>query len=866
MPFKAPTDAADAEDVTKIYNLLHRRDPESKKVTDQFCGQTIASLYSIVLKSPEFNTKVLQPLTSDQVIWGPYRGSTSFAALLRWATTALPVGPDFWAKLAPHGSWEDFYLALLLDVRAQEFNSGLGEPSIRSALQVRLRNARLNQNRVVGAVEYANLWEVGGWCGDEAGGGENLTVEVFADNVFIGTAECDRCRPDIQALLGGSGIYGFAVKFSPSHLAIFQADRWISVREKSTKRTIGRVLLPSSNVTERVSQLGRLRRELEQIKAVLDRIETDIPEHNSRSALPLFAYSEYFDVYSRDMTERLTVYRDRLEGLPNRLVVSVVLSVDAPSLEALDGSIQSVRQQVYPDWELLIVVRGAAALADAVACFLSRQARIDPRIKPIVEGADGAGRGLARCSGEIIGFLKCGDRLAPDALFHAVSAAQDGWAGLIYTDEDEFENLPNGSCVHHAPQFKSAFDLDLLLSCDYLGNFLLASVECLAKIVPADTLHFDEARHDLALRLVERLEPGQIRHVPRVLYHRNASREKVDAGDAEGRRVGEDPVQSVNAYFDRNRIAAIGEPHADPLGGAQHGACRIRWALPTPPPTVSIIIPTRDRKELLAPCFESLNSCSEDYPGEVELIVVDNDTTEPEAKALLTYIGVTSRSRVVNFRGPFNWSALNNFAAEQAKGDVLIFLNNDTLVLSEGWCIELVSQASRQDVGAVGARLLYEDGTIQHAGVVVGIGRGLADHEGVGEMVADGGYLGRSRLQRGVSAVTGACLATRKVVFERLQGFDEVHFPVSFNDIDYCLKVREANLKVIYTPFATMYHYESKSRGIATTDKAKRRQCREEMHFQLRYKGRIDDPFYNTHFSRYSRPFTMLRPPAENGP
>jgi GT2 family glycosyltransferase len=205
---------------------------------------------------------------------------------------------------------------------------------------------------------------------------------------------------------------------------------------------------------------------------------------------------------------------------------------------------------------------------------------------------------------------------------------------------------------------------------------------------------------------------------------------------------------------------------------------------------------------------------------------------------------------------------LNNFAAEQAQGDILIFLNNDTLVLSGGWCTELVSQASRQDVGAVGARLLYEDGTIQHAGVVIGLERGLAGHEGTGEAVLDGGYLGRSRLQRGVSAVTGACLATRRVVFERVQGFDEVHFPVTFNDVDYCLKVREAKLKVMYTPFATMYHYESKSRGIATTGEAKQRQYREEMNFQMRYKDRTD-PFYNPHFSRYSKPFTMLRVPRE---
>jgi O-antigen biosynthesis protein len=861
---KSASDIAGADGVIRIYNLMHRRDPESDTIVSDKCVKTIASIYSDSLNSREFYDSVVDPLVTNLPVWGPYRGSTSFSDLRRWAAAALPVGSDFWAKLDPNAGWEVFYLALLLDAKAQEINPMLAEPSIRSALQLRLCNAKRFVNRtVVGHVDYANFLEVGGWCGDEAGNGDHLIVEVFADNAFMGSVECDRYRPEIRALLGGGGSYGFSLKFSPRHLEFLQADRWISVRERVTQCFIGRILLRSSTVPEKFGQLGQVRQELERIKTILARIETEMPHHQRQFGFPILAYSEYFDAYLRETEERLAVYHDQLDALPTRPLVSVVLTVDTTNLKALDVSIQSIRRQVYPDWELRIIVRGAAALADSLASYLSRQAQIDSRIKPAVEESavhapNSTSLRPGYFLGDFVGFLRCGDRLSPDALLHVASAVQDGPVGLIYTDEDEFTIDENGAWIHQAPHFKPDFDLDLLFSQDYIGNFLLTRVSCLAEISPRDTVPFDAAHHDLTLRLVEQLRPEQIRHVPRVLYHRDATR---DASVSVGANAREDSVGAVNAFFERNGIAATVEPHADPLGSAQPGACRIKWALPAAPPKVSIIIPTRDRRELLEPCVRSLTAISDEYPGEIELIIVDNDTTDPETRTLLTQIASRVGSRVLNFRGPFNWSALNNFASKQAKGEVLIFLNNDTLALSDGWCNELVSQASRHDVGAVGARLLYEDGTIQHGGVVIGVGRGLAAHEGVGEAVADGGYLGRSRLQRGISAVTGACLATRRAVFEQLRGFDEVNFSVTFNDIDYCMRVRQANLKVIYTPYATMYHYESKSRGIAIAGESKRSQDREEMNFRLRYKDCVNDPFYNPHFSRFEPPLTVLQPP-----
>jgi GT2 family glycosyltransferase len=196
-----------------------------------------------------------------------------------------------------------------------------------------------------------------------------------------------------------------------------------------------------------------------------------------------------------------------------------------------------------------------------------------------------------------------------------------------------------------------------------------------------------------------------------------------------------------------------------------------------------------------------------------------------------------------------------------ARGEVLIFLNNDTVVLSEDWCAELAANALRPEVGAVGARLLYDDGTVQHAGVVLGV-EGVAGHDSVGEAPERGGYFGRSHVQRSAAAVTGACLATRRTVFVEVGGFDDANLKVAFNDVDYCLRLRNAGYRVIYDPFAVLYHFESKSRGLDVSEAKAARRRAEAAVFRARWAAIVDeDPYYNPHFERHARPFDRLRAP-----
>jgi GT2 family glycosyltransferase len=248
----------------------------------------------------------------------------------------------------------------------------------------------------------------------------------------------------------------------------------------------------------------------------------------------------------------------------------------------------------------------------------------------------------------------------------------------------------------------------------------------------------------------------------------------------------------------------------------------------------------------------------------LEILVIDNDSAEPETLDYLDSFGGRPEVRVLPFAGVFNWAAIGNFGAREANGDVLLFVNNDVLVLTQDWCRELVAAALRPEVGAVGARLLYADGRIQHAGVLVGM-HGVAGHDSIGECGDSGGYLGRIHLQRQSTAVTGACLATRRVVFEEVGGFDELNLKVSFSDVDYCLKVRQAGYRVVYNPFAVLYHFESRSRGPNISEQQQAQEAAEAAAIRGRWGELVEaDPFFNPHFERFSwTAFERLRPPSE---
>lgn len=348
---------------------------------------------------------------------------------------------------------------------------------------------------------------------------------------------------------------------------------------------------------------------------------------------------------------------------------------------------------------------------------------------------------------------------------------------------------------------------------------------------------------------MKRSVSSQICHIPRVLCH---FRRRGEPGSV-------DPSVENNACMARGR--ALSEFFSDQPGvsvsqGELPGTYRVRYPIPTPAPKVTVIIPTRDGGPLLKKCMHSI------FDGTVydnfEVVVVDNQSESRETIDFLRSLSKRSNVTVLRYDFPFNYSSINNFAEKHASGEILCFLNDDVEAIEPGWLSEMVSHALRPDIGAVGAKLLYGDGFIQHAGVVMGIG-GFASHAHRLYPATHPGYAGRACLVQNFSAVTGACLVMRRDVFRAVGGFDEDNLPVAFNDVDLCLRVREAGYRVLWTPYAVLHHYESYSRGDDQMSPEKRARFNREKNFMLsRWKtDLLNDPYYNQNLTLDREDFTI---------
>jgi GT2 family glycosyltransferase/2-polyprenyl-3-methyl-5-hydroxy-6-metoxy-1,4-benzoquinol methylase len=468
-----------------------------------------------------------------------------------------------------------------------------------------------------------------------------------------------------------------------------------------------------------------------------------------------------------------------------------------------------------------------------------------------------ANRALQTSGADWLGLIDAGDQLAPDALFRIAHAVREHpeWQ-LVYTDED---NL-TADGQHVNPHCKPDFNLDYLRSLPYVGGLLLIRRDLFEALGGFDPQAEGAEDYDLLLRAWEHLQQtgagdAAIGHVPEVLYHRLQGSGHTQKSVPEILAAGH---AALERHFARLGIAAQVQPGPFPP------SFRVRWPLPETKPLVSILIPTRDQLPLLQRCVESVIEKTK-YPA-YEILIIDNDSQTPEARSYLAAIEAREaelgeRLRVVRQPGPFNFSAMNNAAAAQARGDYLLLLNNDTAALHDDWLDEMMGHAVRPDVGIVGAKLLYPDGKIQHAGVILGL-RGPAEHPFIGRPPEDRGYFGRAQLTQDLSAVTGACLLIRKSVFEQVGRLDEQAFKVSYNDIDLCLKVHEAGLRIVFTPFALVMHEGSASQKSGTEtqpDEAKRKRfAAEKDAMYAKWLPQLAfDPAYNRHLSLASTDFLL---------
>jgi GT2 family glycosyltransferase len=497
--------------------------------------------------------------------------------------------------------------------------------------------------------------------------------------------------------------------------------------------------------------------------------------------------------------------------------------------------VQSVIDQTYQNWELLLI-DDYSHNASLRLC-LSRLAGRDLRIRVFQlgkhEGISAASnRGIAEARGEWLALLDHDDLLEPDAFFHFVKFLQDHPdAEMIYSDEDKLTELGLES-----PLFKPDWSPDLFLSYNYIGHLTAMRREIVERAGRFRS-EFDGAQdYDLYLRITD-LTP-RVYHVPRVLYHWRRSGNSV----ADNIRRKPEVLEAARSAI-ADHVRRRGEDAHVSVEWRTHTFVVTR-DLPEPR-RISIIISTSDRIDLLSHCIDSVIAKTS-YPN-YEIVVIDNDGKSAAAQACFDGF----KHRLLHFSGPLNYSAMNNLAVEQTENPWLLFLDKDMEIIDADWLTIMAGQIQRPEIGAVGARLLYPDNTIQHAGLVLGVD-GIGTHAFRGFPADDPGVNRQLQVVRNCSAVSGACLLTRREVFNQVGGFDEEQLPLSFSDVDLCLKICRAGYRIVYTPFARLYHNESSSRRQTRVEEP------EALVIRKRWAEVLQrDPFYNPNLARDRADFSL---------
>ena len=542
--------------------------------------------------------------------------------------------------------------------------------------------------------------------------------------------------------------------------------------------------------------------------------------------------------YKSDLPTKKELRAQRRRVFLHRPLISILVPVYNTPERYLREMILSILRQSYDNWELCLA---DASSQDAPEKVIRSFADKRIRYQRLAENrgiAENTNMAIAMARGEYLALLDHDDTLRPGALYEVAKAINETDADFLYSDEIVLsEDLKRLKGFH----FKPDFSPDTLRGCNYITHLSVFSRRLGEAAGLFEDAAFDGAQdHDFILRLTERAQ--RICHIPKVLYTWRAHGGST-AGGAEAKPYAAlAGARAVKAQLDRLGLAGEVEPLPGP------GSYRVRYAIPEEH-LVSVIIPTQDHSADLARCLASLAA----HSGRVryEVILVENGSREEETFAF--YQEARNRYpdlQIAEYKGEFNFSALCNLGARFAKGDHLLLLNNDIEVTGEDFLAEMLMFSQRPDVGAVGAKLRYPDGPIQHAGVFVGIG-GSAGHSHKGHPGDSQGDMYRLATAQNVSAVTGACLMVKTQLYQQFGGLDEEQFAVAFNDIDFCLRLREAGFLNVFTPFAEAVHYESRTRGYEEGGEREARFQQEKENFRRRYAALLaaGDPYYNPHLT-----------------
>ncbi len=543
--------------------------------------------------------------------------------------------------------------------------------------------------------------------------------------------------------------------------------------------------------------------------------------------------------------------REEETVFPREIKISVLVPLYNTPEKFLREMIESVQTQTYQNWELCLADGSDDKHQDVGEICLDYQKK-DPRIvyKKIEKNLGISGNTnvcFSMATGNFIGLFDHDDVMHPSLLFECVKTVCEKDADYVYTDEATFTspNLDDLIVLH----FKPDYSPDNLRANNYICHFSMFDADLLKKTGLFRSEYDGSQDHDMILRLTE--EAKNVQHIPKILYYWRSHPQSV-AADIGAKTYAIDAAK--RAVHDHMRDYYGMEVEVESTR-AFPTIFQIKYPI-TGTPLVSIVIPNKDHVEDLRRCIKSIVSKS--TWTNYEIIVVENNSKEQSIFDYYKELEALPQVQVVTYEGEFNYSRINNFGVSKTKGEYLLLLNNDTEVITPDWIEQLLMYAQRKDVGAAGAKLYYGDDTIQHAGVVIGLGaHRSAGHTHYKMPRQHLGYMGRLCYAQDVTAVTGACLMVSRVAYDQVGGLDE-SFTISLNDVDFCLKLREAGYLNIFTPFAELYHYESKTRGMEEGEKLRRYE-RECAHFREKWKAQLDagDPYYNPNFSLDYSDFTL---------
>ena len=558
-----------------------------------------------------------------------------------------------------------------------------------------------------------------------------------------------------------------------------------------------------------------------------------------------------YDSLTKKQVKRL---EKNYQAWPYQPLISIIFPTYNTPENYLREALDSVCQQIYPHWELCIA--DDASTQPHVKTVLEEYAAKDSRIKVTFRSENGhisaaSNSALELTTGDFIAFLDHDDTLAPHALYWVAEDMQNyPDACLWYSDEDKLDT----SGQRCDPYFKSDWNPDLFLSHNLITHLAVYKASLIQELEGLREGYEGAQDYDLVLRVIDQITPAQIRHIPRILYHWRVLEGSTASNPEQKPYAIIAAEKAIQNYLDRNDIAAT--VTESPLVS---GTLRVRYHLPSTPPLVSLIIPTYNGYDILKTCIDSILEKT-DYPN-YEILIIDNNSDDPATLEYMEILETEGKARIIDYPYPFNYADMNNKAVEYAQGEIIGLLNNDLEVINTGWLTEMVSHAVRPEVGIVGARLWYPNNTLQHAGVLIGIG-GSAGHAHKGFDSASLGYCGRAALIQNYSAVTGACMLMRKPCFYAAGGLNAEHLKVALNDVDLCLKMNQLNLRVVWTPYAELYHHESISRGYEDTPEKKARYEGEKAYMREHWGAFFaNDPAYSPNLTLDAEDFSYAWPP-----